>query len=228
MTRKLKAVVLDWAGTTVDHGSLAPVRTLQRVFDDFGLPISEEEARRDMGIAKRDHIHNILRAPRIAAEWERLHRKPPTELDLDELYHRFIPLQFSCLGEYSDVLAEVPEAVEKLRRRDLKIGSTTGYTRAMLDLILEKAAAAGYSPDCSLTPEEVGSGRPHPFMMFQGAIRLGVYPLSAFVKVGDTPSDIQEGRNAGAWTVGVTRTGNSIGLAAPTGMHCLQRNKTRF
>ena len=40
----LKAVILDWAGTTVDHGSLAPVRVLQQVFAKRGVPISENEA----------------------------------------------------------------------------------------------------------------------------------------------------------------------------------------
>ena len=44
------------------------------------------------------------------------------------------------------------------------------------------------------------------------AIRLEVYPMSAFVKIGDTPADMEEGRNAGMWTIGVTRTGNEVGM----------------
>jgi phosphonoacetaldehyde hydrolase len=40
-----------------------------------------------------------------------------------------------------------------------------------------------------------------------------VYPLGAVIKVGDTASDIQEGLNAGVWSVGVAGTGNGIGLA---------------
>ena len=61
MTRKLQAVIFDWAGTTVDHGSLAPVRVLQQVFAARGVPISNAQARRDMGLLKRDHIDRILR-----------------------------------------------------------------------------------------------------------------------------------------------------------------------
>ena len=67
-------------------------------------------------------------------------------------------------------------------------------------------------PDCSLTPGEVGEGRPHPFMMFECAKRLGVYPMAAIAKVGDTPADIHEGINAGSWSIGVAGTGNAIGL----------------
>ena len=213
MSGRLRAVVFDWAGTTVDHGSLAPVRTLQRVFREFEVRISETEARRDMGIAKRAHISAILRSAPVAAEWERVHGHAPGDSDMDKLYSRFVPLQFSCLAEYSAVLPEVPDAVEKLRKRDLRIGSTTGYTRGMLDQLVRQAAAQGYTPDCSLSPEDVGAGRPAPFMIYQAAILLNVYPLSSIVKVGDTVSDIEEGLNAGTWTIGVTRTGNTIGLS---------------
>ena len=50
-------------------------------------------------------------------------------------------------------------------------------------------------------------------MYYRNAIALGVYPLWACVKVGDTPSDIAEGLNAGMWTIGITRTGNEVGLS---------------
>lgn len=214
MTR-LRAVAFDWAGTTVDHGSLAPVRTLQRVFDEFGVPVSEREVRHHMGIAKRAHIAAIINTPRVSTEWRKLRGNTPAEADVDKLYSRFIPLQFSCLSEYSSVLPEVPAAVDAVRKRGLKVGTTTGYTRQMLHVLVEKAAAENYSPDCSLTPEDVGAGRPLPFMLYEIAVRLQVWPLSSIVKVGDTVADIEEGLNAGTWTVGVTRTGNTIGLSLP-------------
>jgi phosphonoacetaldehyde hydrolase len=49
-------------------------------------------------------------------------------------------------------------------------------------------------------------------MVFEAAVQLKVYPLAAIVKVGDTPADIAEGLNAGAWSVGVAATGNMVGL----------------
>ncbi len=66
---KLKAGILDWAGTTVDHGSLAPVRVLQELFAKHDLPITEEEARRHMGVLKKDHIRAILSMPRVREAW---------------------------------------------------------------------------------------------------------------------------------------------------------------
>jgi len=58
----------------------------------------------------------------------------------------------------------------------------------------------------------VPAGRPAPFMCYENAIRLAVYPLDTMVKVGDTVADIKEGRNAGAWSVGVVLGGNELGL----------------
>jgi phosphonoacetaldehyde hydrolase len=199
------AVIFDWAGTTVDHGSLAPVRTLQRVFAARGIEVTEEEARRDMGIPKKEHIRALLRVK---------NGEPPHESDVDAFYADFIPMQMECLVRYSDVIPGVAETAARLRARAIKIGSTTGYTRSMLDLLLSCAAAQGYAPDCALCPEDAGAGRPWPWMCYLSAIRLQVYPMHTMVKVGDTVSDIEEGRNAGMWTVGVARTGNMIGLTA--------------
>lgn len=210
---RLQAVVLDWAGTTVDFGSLAPVYTLQKVFAQAGLALSDAQARRDMGLPKKEHIRAILSSPAVDDVWRTRHGHAANDADVEELYHQFIPLQLACLAERSALIPGVLEAVQNFRKRGLKIGSTTGYTRAMLDVLLEQSAQAGYVPDCSLAPEDVGAGRPHPFMLYEIVVRLRVYPMPAIVKFGDTPADIQEGLNAGCWAVGVAGTGNGIGLA---------------
>lgn len=209
----LKAVVLDWAGTTVDFGSVAPARTLERLFARRNIALSGEEVRGDMGLPKREHIRNILFQPRIRDVWTSIHGQEPADADVERMYAEFIPMQFSCLAGYSAVIPGVPEAVEGFRRRGLKIGSTTGYTREMADALLTLSAREGYVPDCSVTPEEAGSGRPRPFMMYECAIRMQVYPMAAMAKVGDTPADVLEGLNAGAWSIGVAGTGNGMGLS---------------
>ncbi|HXW89622.1 MAG TPA: phosphonoacetaldehyde hydrolase [Terriglobales bacterium] len=208
----LQAVVLDWAGTTVDHGSLAPMRVLQKIFADREIEITEDEARRDMGVLKKDHIRSLLRHPRIAREWERRYQKSPGEDTVETLFADFLPQQMKCLVECSTVIAGVSSAVQRMRDRGLKIGSTTGYTRPLLEVLLAHAASQGYVPDCALCPDDVGAGRPLPWMLYENAVRMKVFPLVAVVKVGDTISDIEEGLNAGTWAVAVARTGNTIGL----------------
>jgi phosphonoacetaldehyde hydrolase len=210
---KLKAVILDWAGTTVDFGSLAPVRALQRVFAQASVTLTDSEIRQAMGLSKKEHIREILAAGQVRDQWTQARGNPPSEADVDRLYDEFIPLQFSCLLEYSELIPGVVEATECFRRRGLKIGTTTGYSREMLNLLVEACGKAGFLPDCNLAPGDVGAGRPHPFMIYENAVRLQVYPMAAIVKIGDTPADIEEGLNAGAWSVGVAATGNMIGLS---------------
>lgn len=194
----ITAAILDWAGTTVDHGSLAPVAAMRAVFASVGVAVTTDEIRASMGLHKKEHIRAIA---------------APRGLDTDALYAAFIPKQMDVLAEHSDVIAGVADAVERMRRRGIRIGSTTGYNRAMLDYVAAHARTQGYAPECALCPDDVGGGRPMPWMCYEAAVRLGAYPMWTMVKIGDTESDIAEGRNAGMWTVAVARTGNEVGLS---------------
>jgi len=209
---KLRAVILDWAGTVMDYGSRAPVAALQSVFTPAGVPITIAEARESMGIAKKAHIRAILEIERVGVAWISKNGAEPSEADVDKLYARFIPNQIRVLADYSGLIPGVADAVAGMRSRGLKIGTTTGYNRAMLDYLLERAATQNFTPDCALCPDDAGAGRPLPWMCYLAAMQLEVYPMAAMVKIGDTPADIEEGRNAGMWTIGITRTGNEIGL----------------
>jgi phosphonoacetaldehyde hydrolase len=201
---KTTAIIFDWAGTTVDFGSLAPVRALQRLFAGRGIEITEDEARRDMGIHKKDHIRALLRVKSGGQA---------SEATVAELFAEFIPMQMECLAACSAVIPGVVEAIEKLRALGIRIGSTTGYTRPMLEVLLAQAAKEGYTPDCALCPDDAGAGRPWPWMCYLAAIQMKTYPMYTMIKIGDTISDIEEGLNAGMWTVGIARTGNMIGLS---------------
>jgi phosphonoacetaldehyde hydrolase len=209
---KLRAAILDWAGTVVDYGSRAPVAALQSVFTHAGVPVTIAEARESMGMAKKAHIRSILEIERVRAAWVAQHGVGPAEADVERLYAEFIPNQIQVLADYSELIPGVADAVGRMRSRGLEIGTTTGYNRAMLNYLLERAAAQGFAPRCALCPEDAGAGRPLPWMCFLAAIRLEVYPMAALVKIGDTPVDIEEGRNAGMWTIGITGTGNEMGL----------------
>lgn len=208
----ISAVIFDWAGTTIDHGCFAPTRVFVEGFRQFGVEITLEEARVPMGLHKRDHIAAVLAQPRVAAEWRRVHGAAPTDADVGRIFADFAPRQIAVIAQYATPIDGVVGMVAALREREIKIGSTTGYTRLMMDALLPAAAAQGYAPDATVTPDEVPAGRPTPYMIYQNALLLGVYPLWQMVKVGDTPSDMAEGRNAGVWTVGVARTGNELGM----------------
>jgi phosphonoacetaldehyde hydrolase len=209
----LKAVVFDWAGTTVDHGSCAPAIVFQEIFRRRGVEITKGQARAPMGMAKPDHLAAIGAMPEVARAWQAVHGRPFGAGDVQSMYEEFLPLQKRVLTEHSNVIAGIPETVEVCRRMGLKIGSSTGYTHALMEFVSQSAKRQGYAPDCVLCAEDAPRGRPAPYLIYEAAKRLDVYPLWTIVNVDDTPVGIQAGRNAGCWTIGVTRTGNGVGLS---------------
>ena len=210
----LKAVLLDWAGTTMDYGCYAPAVVFVAVYKKHGVEITMAEAREPMGAHKKVHIRKISQIPRVAGRWREVHGRGCTEQDVDAMFADFIPMQLACLADYADLIPGCVEAVAAFRRRGLKIGSTTGYMVEMMEILLREAKARGYEPDATVCAAEVPAGRPEPWMCLRNAERLGVYPMEAVVKIGDTLPDIAEGLNAGMWTIGLAKTGNEVGLTA--------------
>jgi len=209
---KLQGVVLDWSGTTLDYGCFAPTVVFVQLFKAQGVEISLEEARRPMGAYKRDHIAQILQMPEVAARWEAAQGHPPKDNDVQTLYEAFIPRQIETIVDYADLITGVKETVEAFHRQGLKVGSCTGYTRAMMAPLLPEAKKRGYEPDAVVCPDEVSGGRPAPWMCYLNAMKLGIYPMEALVKIGDTLVDMAEGLNAGMWTIGLAKTGNELGM----------------
>jgi phosphonoacetaldehyde hydrolase len=209
----LKAVVFDWAGTIVDHGSRAPMGAFVEVFRRFGVAISIAEARGPMGLPKRDHIASLLADPGIARRWRDAHGHAPGEAEIDAIYAEFVPLNAAVVTDYADLIPGALTVVDVLRARGMKIGSTTGYTRDIMERLLPVARAAGYAPDNLVCAGDLAAGRPTPLMMYRCFADLGVYPPESVVKVDDTEPGIAEAIAAGSWAVGVTLSGNLCGLS---------------
>jgi phosphonoacetaldehyde hydrolase len=211
---RIRLVILDWAGTAVDHGSRAPLSAFVRAFAARGVEVTPEEARGPMGLSKKDHIRALLRLPAVARRWRQRHGGDVTEDDVDDLYRRFVPLQLNVIDEFAAVVPELLDCVGVLRDRRVAVGATTGYFREAAERVYRGAAAQGYRPDHCVCAEEVSAGRPAPWMIFRIMEALGVFPPAAVVKVGDTVPDIGEGLAAGAWSVGVVRSSSEVGCTA--------------
>jgi phosphonoacetaldehyde hydrolase len=208
----IQAVLLDWAGTTMDWGCMAPAVVFVEVYKRQGVPITMEEARAPMGAHKRVHIQKIGQLDNVRERWTAAHGRPPAEADVDRMFADFVPLQLACLSEYSALIPGTLEAVEAMRARGIKIGSTTGYTTEMMQINLADAKRQGYAPDSTVCASDVPAGRPYPFMCLLNLINLQASPVEACVKVDDTVPGIEEGLNAGMWTVGLAVSGNEVGL----------------
>lgn len=211
---KVEGIIFDWAGTTVDFGCFAPVNVFISIFEEADIEVTMEEARRPMGMLKIDHIRTMLEMPRISACWEEVHGRAFTEVDVEQLYAKFEPALMASLTAYTDPIPGVVETVERLRGAGLKIGSTTGYTNTMMDVVVPNAQEKGYAPDVYVTPDETHSvGRPYPFMIYRNMEKLKLSAAWRTIKVGDTVSDVQEGVNAGVWSIGIIVGSSEMGLS---------------
>lgn len=211
--KKIEAVIFDWAGTTVDYGCFAPVQAFVSVFENAGITPAMREVREPMGMLKWDHIRTMLEMPRIKTEWKKIYGRDPEDGDADHLYKQFQPALFRILPEYTAPKPYVKMVVDALREKEIKIGSTTGYTDSMMEVVVPGAKAQGYAPDCWYSPDAThGMGRPFPYMIFKNMEELQVSSVEGVIKVGDTISDIREGKNAGVFTVGVLEGSSELGM----------------
>lgn len=211
---KIEAVIFDWAGTTVDYGCFAPVKAFMEVFEEYGITPTIDETRKPMGMLKWDHIKTMMSMERISKLWAKKYGREFNDGDIDEMHDKFLGKLLGILHNYGNPKPYVLEAVQLLRENNIKVGSTTGYTDEMMDIVVKAAKENGYDPDFWISPTSTNNiGRPYPFMIFRNLEFLKVSSVTNVIKVGDTVSDILEGKNSGVWTVGVLEGSSELALS---------------
>lgn len=208
----VKAVVFDWAGTMIDFGSLAPLNAFRLLFASHGVEITVEEARQPMGAEKWDHIQQLLQMPRIAECWQGTTGQAADRATVDALYAEFIPVQIEAIASRSTLIPGALQTINYLQQRQIAAAANTGYGRDMIGDMVTAAAKQGYSPQSNVCATDVPRGRPYPHMLWQNLLELEVQSVQSVIKVDDTVPGIDEGLNAGCWTVAVAISGNEVGL----------------
>jgi phosphonoacetaldehyde hydrolase len=209
----VKGLVLDWSGTTADAYVIAPAVVFVEVFRRQRVDISMTEARGPMGLRKDLHIKALTEVPELRERWKGVHGKYPDQTDVDRMFADFVPAQIKCLPTYAGLLPGVAEVTQRLQRQGLKLGVSTGFTRAMVDVLLAAAIKQGFKPDATVAGDEVAQGaRPRPFMVYRNLDLLDLWPIESVIKVDDTVGGVGEGLNAGCWAVGVARYSNYMDI----------------
>jgi phosphonoacetaldehyde hydrolase len=211
--KNIKAVIFDWAGTIIDYGCIAPAQVFIEVFRQKDIFISMEEARSPMGLAKKDHVRELFRLDSVQKQWMAEYGRIPSEHDIDIIYSDLEPALAAIVKNYSEPIPGAIELINRLKSQGIKVGTTTGYVAEMMQNILPIATSRGLIPDSVVNSSEVSAGRPAPWMIYRNCENMNVFPISRMVKIGDTVADIQEGVNAGMWTIGLTKSGNELGLS---------------
>lgn len=211
--KKISCVIMDWAGTAVDYGCFAPLNAFLKVFsEEKGIDITYRQAREPMGLLKIDHIKAILNMPEVQDKFRARYNRDWNMEDVNGMYQSFEKHLFASLRNFTTPIPGVLDTMQALREQGIRIGSTTGYTAAMMDVVRPDAAAKGYVVDNLVTPDDVPAGRPAPYMIYRNMIDLAIPSVEQVVKVGDTIADIKEGVNAKVWSVGIVTGSNEMGL----------------
>ena len=147
---------MDWAGTAVDYGCFAPLNAFLKVFsEEKGIDITYRQAREPMGLLKIDHIKAILSMPEVNEKFRALYKRDWNKGDVDEMYASFEKHLFASLKDFTTPIPGVLETMAMLCEQGIKIGSTTGYTAKMMEIVRPGAEAKGYRVDNLVTPNEV-------------------------------------------------------------------------
>ena len=207
----IKGVVFDWAGTIIDFGSLAPMGAFVQLFAKHGVTISIAQARVPMGLPKLAHIAQLGATPEIATQWQAVKGRTFSAADADALLLEFEPMSAAAAIAHGEFIPGFLDSYAWLQSRGIGVATTTGYTRRIMTPLIASAAQVGFSPALVVCCDDVERSRPDPMGMLCCMQALDLTVTSSVVKVDDTAPGLQEGINAGCWTVGVAASGNALG-----------------
>ena len=210
---EVKGLVLDWSGTVADRYVIAPAISFFEAFKKFGVDVTMQEVRGPMGLRKDLHIQHMMDMDSVREKWHEVHGRYPEADDVQKIYDSFTPIQLDCLEKYSDLLPGVADVTQQLQKQGLVIGTSTGFTREMVDVLLKTAHKQGYTPDVTVAGDEVINGaRPNPHMIYKNMDLLNISNPNSLIKVDDTVGGVGEGLNAGCWSIGVSKWSNYVDI----------------
>jgi phosphonatase-like hydrolase len=192
----IQLVVFDMAGTTV-HDDDGVNRCIREALRAFGVEAAAADVNRVMGLPKPQALAELIetygRTEDLGPRVEEIHR---------ELVRRSI--EFYASDPSVREVEGASAMFDRLRSEGIRIAVNTGFNRAITDVILGRLGWVG-RVDASIASDEVAQGRPHPDMIRELMKRFEISNPTLVAKVGDTPADLEEGRNAGCGlNVGVT------------------------
>jgi phosphonatase-like hydrolase len=195
---ELQLAVFDMAGTTVvDRDGVNSC--FRAALEEAGLRISATEVNAVMGLPKAEAVRRLIERSALRDQL----------IDQVEPIHRAFVARMIRFYETDPDLCEFPgtsETFEVLHKGGVKVALNTGFSRNIAQVIIDRLGwARNGLIDASIASDEVTHGRPHPDMIKNLMKRLGVDDPLRVAKIGDTPVDLEEGKNAGCgWLIGVT------------------------
>ncbi len=189
MNNKIKVIIFDMAGTTVkDNGGIVNEAFRSAFGRTESIP-TPEQVNAVMGMAKPEAIFKILGMMGV----------PQDQGTIKRVHNNFVEIMIDFYENDPSVgeVERTSEVFRKLNELGIKVALNTGFSRNIAETIVNRL---GWIKDglvhelvCS---DDVVRGRPHPDMIFEIIKRFNIPDTSCVMKVGDTPSDLEEGLNA--------------------------------
>lgn len=208
---KFDLAVLDMAGTTVYDGDAVHTCLQEALLHTVRVKISRDEANEVMGIPKPVAIASLLRLKTSKAE-------PSAEL-VSEILHEFEERMGSFYSS-SSTIREVPGAsmvFKQMKAAGMRVVLDTGFSCRIAKIVIDRLKwEQNGLIDAFVASDEVAAGRPAPDLIYRAMELTQVTDAARVVKVGDTPSDLQQGENAGCgMIVGVTEGSHTAAQLRP-------------
>jgi len=218
----VKACIFDLGGTIVDRYSFTPLLCLQRAFNGQRINIPLSMIRKDMGLSKEDHIHKLLEEKDIQKKWIHKYRQRPTKEDRLSLFSDFKTLQERETKLNMKVLPHTAKCISRLKKDNIVTGVTTGFDSEQMERIRWLLESENIFLDSYVSSTCLDKpARPGPHMIFENMDRLNLDDPRRIIKIDDTVSGIQEGLNAGCWTVAVCRWSSNMNVDSVKDMDIL-------
>jgi len=185
MPLPIDLMIFDMAGTTVRDGGQVPA-AFGAALAECGIALTDEQLGNVRGASKREAIAELV-AKYGSGTWQGR---------ADEVYASFVR---HMQREFGAGVQSIPGAVETfawLRAHGIKIALTTGFDRDVAGLLLDALGWRSLA-DTFVCGDDVGKGRPAPYLIYHAMEAAGVERIDRVGTVGDTVLDLQAGRNAG-------------------------------
>lgn len=209
----IRAVIFDWAGTTIDYGNQAPAIALRKTFKQFGIEVNLSDFSCD-GTDPLIQIKRLMATEKCQKEWYIAHPDLSLETGVAQLNRWFNRNILEILPQIAEVKSGMPALISYFRTQGIRFATTTRYTREMLTQILPLASEQGFDPAVNVTADEFEDAvYPGIEMIKQAMAKLRIRNAESVIKVGDTPRDIFEGKAAGVMTIGMVEGSSLIGLS---------------
>ena len=193
----IEVVCLDMAGTTVSDGG-AVMEAFRAGLAAGG--IDEGHPRLDDALT---YARDTMGQSKIEVFRAVLGQEDAAQAGLAGFERRWD--EFLAAGRVT-ALPGAEEAIGRLRGAGVRVALLTGFSRSVRDAVVAALAWQDLA-DLYVCPEEAGRGRPWPDMVLWSALRLAAPSMAAVAAAGDTPSDVESARRAGAGVAAGVLTG---------------------